>query len=87
MPVIVRGKGKKYSWKIEPAPLSKIANVEKKLPKSFISKDGFNVNSKAIAYLKPLIAGEAFPEFKDGIPRISNLKLLLTPKKLKKYVP
>ena len=51
MPVIVRGKGKKYSWKIEPAPLSKIANVEKKLPKSFISKDGFNVNSKAIAYL------------------------------------
>jgi len=87
MPVIVRGKGKKYSWKIEPAPLSKIANVEKKLPKSFISKDGFNVNSKAIAYLKPLIAGEAFPEFKDGIPRISNLKLLLTPKKLKKYIP
>ena len=87
MPVIVRGKGKKYSWKIEPAPLSKIANVEKKLPKSFISKDGFNVNSKAIAYLKPLIAGETFPEFKDGIPRISNLKLLLTPKKLKKYIP
>ena len=87
MPVIVRGKGKKYSWKIEAAPLSKIANVEKKLPKSFISKDGFNVNSKAISYLEPLIVGEAFPEFKDGIPRISNLKLLLTPKKLKKYVP
>ena len=87
MPVIVRCKGKKYSWKIASAPLSKIANVEKKLPKSFISKDGFNVNSKAISYLKPLIAGEAFPEFKDGIPRISNLKLLLTPKKLKKYIP
>ena len=55
--------------------------------KIFISKDGFNVNSKAISYLEPLIVGEAFPEFKDGIPRISNLKLLLTPKKLKKYVP
>ena len=49
--------------------------------------DGFNVNSKAIAYLRPLIIGEAFPEFKNGIPKISNLKLLLAPKKLKKWVP
>jgi len=87
MPVIVRGKSTKYTWKIEPSPLSKIANVEKKLPKSYISMDGFNVNSKAIAYLRPLIIGEAFPEFKNGIPKISNLKLLLAPKKLKKWVP
>mgnify|MGYP001350580929 FL=1 len=85
MPVIVRGKKKNYSWKIEPAPLSRIANVEKRLPKSFITKDGFNVNSKAIAYLRPLIIGEAFPEFKKGIPKLSNLKLLLAPKKLKKW--
>ena len=85
MPVIVRDKKKNYSWKIEPAPLSRIANVEKKLPKSFITKDGFNVNSKAIAYLRPLIIGEAFPEFKKGIPKLSNLKLLLAPKKLKKW--
>ena len=67
MPIIVRGKGEKYTWKIEPAPLSKIANVEKKLPKSFISKDGFNVTNKAIKYLRPLIVCEAFPEFKNGI--------------------
>jgi len=87
MPVIVRGKSTKYTWKIEPSPLSKIANVEKKLPKSYISMDGFNVNSKAIEYLRPLIIGEAFPEFKNGIPKISNLKLLLAPKKLKKWVP
>ena len=87
MPVIVRGKSTKYTWKIEPSPLSKIANVEKKLPKSYISMDGFNVNSKAIAYLRPLIIGEAFPEFKNGIPKISKLKLLLAPKKLKKWVP
>ena len=87
MPVIVRGKSTKYTWKIEPSPLSKIANVEKKFPKSFISEDGFNINSKAIAYLRPLIIGEAFPEFKNGIPKISNLKLLLAPKKLKKWVP
>ena len=82
MPVIVRGKGKKYSWKIEPAPLSKIANVEKKLPKSFISKDGFNVTSKAIKYLQPLILGEAFPNFKDGIPASEKLKLIEVTKKL-----
>jgi len=82
MPVIVRGKGKKYSWKIEPAPLSKIANVEKKLPKSFISKDGFDVTSKAIKYLQPLILGEAFPKFKDGIPTSEKLKLIEVTKKL-----
>ena len=82
MPVIVRGKGKKYSWKIEPAPLSKIANVEKKLPKSFISKDGFDVTSKAFKYLQPLILGEAFPNFKDGIPTSEKLKLIEVTKKL-----
>ena len=82
MPVIIRGKGKRYSWKIEPAPLSKIANVEKKLPKSFISKDGFDVTSKAIKYLQPLILGEAFPNFKDGIPTSAKLKLIEVTKKL-----
>ncbi|MAR95123.1 MAG: 6-phosphofructokinase [Gammaproteobacteria bacterium] len=85
MPVIERGDGKKYSWKIKPASLSKIANVEKKLPKSFISKDGFNVTTKAIAYLQPLIIGEAFPKFKNGIPVKANLKLVQVAKKLKKW--
>jgi 6-phosphofructokinase 1 len=82
MPIIVRGKGKKYTWKIEPAPLSKIANVEKKLPKSFIAKNGMDVTAKAINYLAPLIEGEAFPPFKNGIPKIEKLKLLEVKKKL-----
>ncbi|MDC1081498.1 6-phosphofructokinase [Gammaproteobacteria bacterium] len=82
MPVIVRGKGKKYSWKISPISLSKIANVEKKLPKSYISGNGFNVTSKAIKYLSPLIKGEAYPIFKDGIPVTQKLKLLQVKKKL-----
>ena len=82
MPVIVRGKGKKYSWKISPISLSKIANVEKKLPKSYISGNGFNVTSKAIKYLSPLIKGEAYPKFKDGIPVTQKLKLLQVKKKL-----
>ena len=82
MPVIVRGKGKKYSWKISPISLSKIANVEKKLPKSYISGNGFNVTTKAIKYLSPLIKGEAYPKFKDGIPVTQKLKLLQVKKKL-----
>ena len=82
MPVIVRGKGKKYSWKISPVSLSKIANVEKKLPKSYISGNGFDVTSKAIKYLSPLIKGEAYPKFKDGIPVTQKLKLLQVKKKL-----
>jgi 6-phosphofructokinase 1 len=82
MPVIVRGKGVKYSWKISPVSLSKIANVEKKLPKSYISGNGFDVTSKAIKYLSPLIKGEAYPKFKDGIPITQKLKLLQVKKKL-----
>ena len=82
MPVIVRTKGKKYSWKIEPAQLSKIANVEKKLPNSFISKNGFDITPSAIKYLKPLIQGEAFPKFKNGIPYTQKLKLVEVKKKL-----
>ena len=82
MPIIIRGKGKKYTWKIEPAPLSKIANLEKKLPKSYISKNGMDVTPKAVEYLKPLIQGESFPEFKNGIPEIKDLKLVEAKKKL-----
>ena len=82
MPIIVRGKGKKYSWKIEPALLSKIANLEKKLPKAFIGKNGMDVTSKAINYLSPLIEGESFPHFKKGIPEIKKLILIEVKKKL-----
>jgi ATP-dependent phosphofructokinase / diphosphate-dependent phosphofructokinase len=85
MPIIVRGKGKKYTWKIEPAPLSKIANVEKKLPASFIAKNGMDVTAKAINYLAPLIEGEAFPPFKNGIPKIEKLKLIEVKKKLAQW--
>ena len=82
MPIIVRLKNKKYSWKIMPASLSKIANVEKKLPNSYITKDGFNVTAKAIKYLQPLIQGEAYPKFKNGIPHTQRLKLVEVKKKL-----
>ena len=85
MPIIVRGKGPKYKWSIEAAPLSKIANLEKKLPKSFISKNGMNVTQKAIDYLMPLIQGESHPPYKNGIPLTKEFKLIKAEKKLPKW--
>ena len=67
------------------APLSKIANLEKKLPASFISKDGFNVTPKAIKYLMPLIQGEAPSKFENGIPKLVKFNLILEKKKLPKW--
>jgi 6-phosphofructokinase 1 len=85
MPIIVRNKTKKYSWKIESASLSKIANVEKKLPRSYITKDGYGITKKAIEYLQPLIKGEAEISFKDGIPKVETLKLIEVNKKLRSW--
>ena len=85
MPIIVRGKGPKYKWSIEAAPLSKIANLEKKLPRSFISKNGMNVTQKAIDYLMPLIQGESYPPYKNGIPLTKEFKLIKAVKKLPKW--
>jgi ATP-dependent phosphofructokinase / diphosphate-dependent phosphofructokinase len=76
MPVIVRTADAPYRWKIEPAPLAKIANAEKTLPKSFISRDGYGITAACRRYLSPLIAGEAPPPFgRDGLPvyvRLAN---------------
>ena len=85
MPIIVRSKGPKYKWSIEAAPLSKIANLEKKLPKSFISKNGMNVTQKAIDYLMPLIQGESYPPYKNGVPLTKGFKLIKAVKKLPKW--
>ena len=74
MPVIKRLSDKPYKWKIESAPLSKVANVEKTLPKRYISKDGFGITSKGIDYLKPLIQGETSIDYQDGIPIVARLK-------------
>jgi 6-phosphofructokinase 1 len=84
MPAIVRGKGKRYSWSIGEAPLDKVANVEKMMPRSYITRDGFNITQAARDYLSPLIAGEDFPPFKNGLPEYVTLKNQLVPKKLKK---
>ena len=82
MPTIVRTSDKPYRWKIGEAKLSRVANVERKMPKNFISKDGFGVTAAAKRYLAPLIAGEDFPPFKDGLPQYVRLKNQVVAKKL-----
>ena len=84
MPAIIRTSDSPYRWKIEDAPLSKVANKEKMMPKSFISRDGFGITPKCRAYLEPLIQGEDFPPFtKGGLPQYVQLKNEAVPKKLK----
>ena len=80
MPVIKRLSNKPYKWKIEAASLSKVANVEKTLPKGYISKDGFRITDKGLNYLRPLIQGESSISYKDGIPIVAELKNTLVKK-------
>jgi 6-phosphofructokinase 1 len=82
MPAIVRTSDRPYRWKIGVAPLTKIANVEKKLPRDYITTDGFGITEKARRYLSPLVRGEDFPPFRDGLPRYVRLKNIAVPRKL-----
>ncbi|MFC4259413.1 6-phosphofructokinase [Marinobacter lacisalsi] len=83
MPIIVREQSSPYRWHIGEAPLSEVANQEKKMPIHFISDDGFGITDDCREYLQPLIEGEAFPPFENGIPKVARLKNQLTGKKLK----
>lgn len=86
MPIVVRKPGKRYGWKISEVKLSKVANVEKTMPRNFITKDGFNITKKCREYIEPLIAGEAYPPYnKKGLPDYVTLKNILIPKKLKAW--
>src|SRR5258706_14376204 len=83
MPVIVRKSSRPYRWTIEAADLKDIANREKKMPRDFISADGFHITSKCRTYLAPLIAGEDYPPYKNGLPDYVKLRNSAVPKKLK----
>ena len=82
MPTVDRISDKPYKWKIGVAPLSKVANVEKFMPRNFITADGFGITEKCRTYLLPLIKGEDYPPFKDGLPQYVRLKNVAVPKKL-----
>ncbi|MGH8729706.1 MAG: 6-phosphofructokinase [Burkholderiales bacterium] len=83
MPIIVRKSDKPYKWTIGAADLNDVANKEKKMPRDYITADGFHITKKCRTYLEPLIKGEDYPPFKNGLPDYVVLKNLAVPKKLK----
>ena len=85
MPIIVRKKNKPYSWEVGKVALSKVANIEKKMPRNFISKDGFGITQSCKNYLSPLIQGEAWAPFEDGVIQTASLKNKLIKKKLRNF--
>jgi 6-phosphofructokinase len=87
MMTIKRLSSKPYKWDIGTVSLNKVANIEKALPRSYINKEGYGITAACRDYLLPLIQGEAYPPFKDGLPNYTkNLKLKLLKKKLKNKV-
>ena len=82
MPVIKRVSDSPYRWKIEHAPLSRIANKEKMVPKRYITPDGFGITDACRRYLEPLIRGEDYPPYFNGLPKYVELKNKPVRKKL-----
>ena len=82
MPIIKRKSSTPYKWEVVPAPLTKIANVEKKLPPGFISKDGLGMTKRARSYFQPLIDGKV-EDIKTTNYQAGKMKMV--PKKLKAW--
>ena len=74
MPTIVRESDDPYRWTIGKVPLGRVANREKKLPRHYISADGFSITGRCRRYLAPLIRGEDYPPYEDGLPRYATLR-------------
>lgn len=77
---IVRESDEPYVWSIGEAPLDQVANVEKVMPPEFISEDGFHITEACRRYLSPLIAGENYPPYANGLPQYVTLKNVAVPK-------
>ena len=85
LPIIVREPGPGYRWSIGEAPLEKVANVEVSMPSHFISEEGFGITEACRAYLSPLIQGEDYPPYRNGLP--DYVKLLNHPVEKKLFTP
>jgi len=85
MPTIVRTSNSPYAWEVGQAPLADVANVEEMMPSDYISDDGFFITPKCHEYLAPLIAGESYPSYTNGIPDYVKLKLNKVAKKLPEF--
>ena len=82
MLAIVRVSDAPYRWEIGQAPLAEVANVEKFMPRAFISADGFGITPACRAYLEPLIRGEDYPPYRKGMPQYVRLLNIPVAKKL-----
>ncbi len=82
MLTLQRGAGADYTWQVGTTPLATVANAEKLLPHNYISEDGFGITDAARAYLLPLIQGEDFPPFSNGLPDYVRLQNRLVEKRL-----
>ncbi|GAA6139429.1 6-phosphofructokinase [Arenicella sp. 4NH20-0111] len=82
MPTIVRTNDAPYEWTIGHAPLADIANVEEKMPDNYISDDGFFITQECRTYLAPLINGEDYPSYSNGLPDYVVLRKHRVDKKL-----
>ena len=83
MTTIIRKSDRPYRWAIGLVELAEVANFEKKMPRDFITADGFHITPKCRQYISPLIQGEDPPPFKNGLPQFVKLKNLLATKILK----
>ena len=84
MPIIKRLKDSPYKWTTSMVSLKDVANIEKTMPKKFITKDGFKITQAGRKYLSPLIRGEADTVYVNGLPDIALLKNIKVKKKLNK---
>jgi 6-phosphofructokinase 1 len=82
MPTIVRVSDKPYRWKVGVAELKDVANVERKMPREFIAADGFHITPACRRYLSPLVRGEDYPAYRDGLPDYVRLRNVPVPRKL-----
>jgi len=85
MPTIVRKSSRPYAWEIGMAPLSQVANAEKFMPRDFISADGYGITDKCREYLYPLIQGEDYPPYENGLPKYVKLSNVAVKKKLPEF--
>ena len=81
MPTIVRTSNTPYRWEIGSADLAEVANVEKMMPRDYITEDGFGITAACREYLSPLICGEDYPPYQDGLPDYVRLKNVPVKKK------
>ena len=86
MPIIVRTSDQPYRWSVDRVKLSRVANREKKMPRNFITKDGFGITAACRRYLEPLIQGEDYPPYRQGLPSYVTLRNQPVPKRLREIV-